>query len=110
MPVSYLQPPEGFRNEGRTWLDSECVDRGEVFPLGEGVLEWNAKSRGCWYGVDGSELDCWDVVRVGPKRTRFGMSVGRAHAIFGGFSCVIGELSPVISIEAACPLVVGFMR
>lgn len=47
MPVSYLQPPEGFRIEGRTWLDSECVDRGEVFPLGDGDLERNAKSRGC---------------------------------------------------------------
>lgn len=60
--------------------------------------------------MDGNELDCWDAVRVGPMRMRCGMSVGKAHAIFGGFSCAIGELSPVISKEVACPSVVGVMR
>lgn len=87
------------------------MERGEEFPLGDGDLERNAKSRGCWYGVDGNELDCWEAVRVGPPtRTRCGLPVGKAHAIFGEFSCAIGELSPVISKEVACPLVVGFMR
>lgn len=32
MAVSYLQPAKGFRNEGRRWVVSECVERGEVLP------------------------------------------------------------------------------
>lgn len=58
MAVSYLQPPSGFRAEGGRWVDSECVERGEVLPrAGDGDREWNERLRARWYGVEGRELD-----------------------------------------------------
>jgi len=49
---------------------SEATDCGELAPrvlLGEGDLEENLTSRGCWRGVDGTEEDCW-VLKGGRPR------------------------------------------
>lgn len=59
--VSYLQPPSGLRKDGREFV-SDCVERGDVLlRRGDGDLEWNDKSRECWYGVEGRELDCCEA-------------------------------------------------
>ena len=87
--VSYLQPARGLRSVGKWLLASEATERGEWLPRPPGDGEREAKWRGSWCGVDGTELECCET-RAGREPRSSASSSGRARGRRGSVG-VIGE-------------------
>lgn len=97
IPVSYLQPP--LRLCGGTGKKSDGSGLGEglkLFRLSAGDLEWDCRSRGRWFGVEGSEVDCRDL-SGGRTGLVADVTAGLAPDILASLEIqFLGEFSPCI--------------